>query len=63
METILDDIGKHYRDKMVNVAKVDATRFLKAANHFEVRGYPTVKLYVLTLDCFSFFFQIYKSKL
>lgn len=30
---------------MLTVAKVDATRFVKAANHFEIKGYPTIKLY------------------
>jgi thioredoxin domain-containing protein 10 len=43
LETILDDIGKYYRDRMVNVAKVDATKYVKSSNHFEIRGYPTIK--------------------
>ena len=41
---VFDELAAYYKGNMINIAKVDATRFLKATNHFEIRGYPTVKL-------------------
>lgn len=44
LEPVFLEVGKYYKGHpMVTVAKVDATRFVKAAEHFEVRGYPTIK--------------------
>ena len=43
MEPVYIEVGKYYKGHpMVTVAKVDATRFVKAAEHFEVKGYPTI---------------------
>lgn len=43
LEPIFEEVGKFYQGKMLTVAKVDATRFVKAATHFEIKGYPTIK--------------------
>ncbi|CAF0717772.1 unnamed protein product [Brachionus calyciflorus] len=43
LEPVFEELGKYYKGKMMTVAKVDATRFLKAANHFNIKGYPTIK--------------------
>ena len=43
LEPVFDEIGKYYEGKMNNIAKVDATRYIKAANHFQIKGYPTIK--------------------
>lgn len=57
LDLILDDIGKHLqvvnRKTSVQVAKVDATRYVKAAQHFQIRGYPTIR-YVSGPDAFNF---------
>ena len=42
---ILEHVGKYYEGKMLTVAKIDGTRFAKAAKHFDIKGYPTIKLY------------------
>ena len=48
LEPVMDEVAKYYDGKMViNIARIDATRFLKAANHFEIRAYPTIKLYLI----------------
>jgi len=50
LEPIMDEVAKFYKDKLIiNIARLDATRFIKAANHFEIKAYPTIKLYVLFL--------------
>jgi thioredoxin-like negative regulator of GroEL len=43
LEPVIEEIGEYYQGKSINIVKVDATRFSKAANHFDVRGYPTIK--------------------
>lgn len=43
LEPVWDLLAKHYEGRNFNVARVDATRYLKATNHFEVKAYPTIK--------------------
>jgi thioredoxin-like negative regulator of GroEL len=44
LEPVIEEVGEYFNGKsMITIAKVDATRFSKAATHFEVRGYPTIK--------------------
>lgn len=43
LEPVIDEIGKFYNGKSITIARVDATRFVKAANNFDVKGYPTIK--------------------
>ena len=43
MEPVIEELAEYYDGQPITIVKVDATRFVKAANHFEVKGYPTVK--------------------
>ena len=44
LEPVIEEVGEYFNGKsMITIAKVDATRFSKAATHFEIRGYPTIK--------------------
>lgn len=52
---ILEHVGKYYEGKMLTVAKIDGTRFAKAAKHFDIKGYPTIKLYSKYIErCYLF---------
>lgn len=45
LEPVMDEVAKYYKDKLIiNIARIDATRFIKAANHFDIKAYPTIKL-------------------
>ena len=47
----MDEVAKFYKDKLIiNIARLDATRFIKAANHFEIKAYPTIKLLVNSIN-------------
>lgn len=44
LEPVMDEVAQFYKDKSpVTIVKVDATRFVKTASHFEIKAYPTVK--------------------
>ena len=53
LEPVYDEVGRHFINTDVTIAKIDATRFTKAASHFEIKGYPTIKLYD---DLFGYFY-------
>jgi len=44
LEPVMDEVAKHFNEKtQMAIAKIDATRYFKAANHFEIKAYPTIK--------------------
>lgn len=43
LEPVMDEVAKQLNDKALAIAKIDATRFTKSANHFEIKAYPTIK--------------------
>ena len=44
LEPIYEEVGKHFLNSNIHVVKVDATKYTRSANNFEVRGYPTIIL-------------------
>jgi len=53
LEPVYDEVGRHFINTDVTIAKIDATRFTKAASHFEIKGYPTIK-FISNNEVFSF---------
>ena len=43
LEPIYEEVGRHLSNSNINVIKIDATKYSKSANSFDVRGYPTIK--------------------
>jgi hypothetical protein len=44
----MDEVARDFDADISNpvtIAKIDATRFYKSANYFEIKAYPTIKLY------------------
>ena len=40
----MDKVAYYYKDKSdIMIVKIDATKYYKTANHFEIKGYPTIK--------------------
>ena len=42
---ILEEVGKHFDDKRVIIAKCDATQQKELADKYDIVGYPTVKFF------------------
>ena len=48
LEPVMDEVARDFDADISNpvtIAKIDATRFYKSANYFEIKAYPTIKLY------------------
>lgn len=43
LEPVMEEVAKQLGDKSITIVKIDATRFYKAANHFDIKAYPTIK--------------------
>ncbi|KAL8574587.1 hypothetical protein ACOMHN_061587 [Nucella lapillus] len=42
LEPVFREVYKELRDSPVRVGKIDATRFSEVAQHFDIRGFPTI---------------------
>ncbi|KAK7114397.1 hypothetical protein V1264_000461 [Littorina saxatilis] len=43
LEPVFKEVYRHLRDTPVRVGKIDATRYSDVAQHFQIRGFPTIK--------------------
>ena len=50
LEPVWEQLAIHYDGKPFNIARVDATKHIKATNHFEIKAYPTIKLWDILND-------------
>ncbi|ESN90472.1 hypothetical protein HELRODRAFT_71140, partial [Helobdella robusta] len=47
LESTYHQVYLELKNTAVIVAKVDATKYPTLASHYDVKGYPTIKLFVL----------------